>query len=84
MPETVNNDGVVKEDAMTITTKIFGVDDIRRATEVIGLDTMMDQIIDRLHRASEFARFVGVECRLFGVGVDKPRTLVVPVWVAVN
>lgn len=38
---------------MTITTKIFGTDDIKRATDVIGLDAIMDQIIDRLHRAFE-------------------------------
>ena len=38
---------------MTITPKIFGVDDIKRATDVVGLDTMMDQIIERLQSAFE-------------------------------
>jgi ornithine cyclodeaminase/alanine dehydrogenase-like protein (mu-crystallin family) len=36
---------------MTIKTRIFGTDDIKRATDVIGLDAIMDQIIERLHRA---------------------------------
>ena len=36
---------------MTITTKIFGTEDIKRATDVIGLDAIMDPIIDRMHPA---------------------------------
>jgi ornithine cyclodeaminase/alanine dehydrogenase-like protein (mu-crystallin family) len=60
---------------MTITTKIFGVDDIRRATEVIGLDTMMDQIIDRLHRAFETYDPANIEVPIrSGFHYDSPQT----------
>ena len=38
---------------MTITTRIFGTEDIRRLTDAIGLDAMMDQMIDRQQAAFE-------------------------------
>ena len=38
---------------MSITTRIFGTDDMRRAADVIGLDAMMDQMIERLQVAFE-------------------------------
>ena len=41
------------EVAMSITTRIFGTDDMRRAADVIGLDEMMDQMIERLQAAFE-------------------------------
>ena len=60
---------------MTITTRIFGVDDIRRATEVIGLDTMMDQIIDRVHCAFETYDPENIEVPVrSGFHYDSPQT----------
>jgi ornithine cyclodeaminase/alanine dehydrogenase-like protein (mu-crystallin family) len=41
------------EVAMSIKTRIFGTDDMRRAADVIGLDAMMDQMIERLQVAFE-------------------------------
>ncbi len=38
---------------MKITTRIFGTDDMRRAADVIGLDQMMDQMVERLQVAFE-------------------------------
>ena len=57
------------------TTRIFGVDDIKRATEVIGLDMMMDQIIDRLHRAFETYDPENIEVPVrSGFHYDSPQT----------
>ena len=60
---------------MTITTRIFGTDDIKRATDVIGLDAMMDQIIDRLHCAFETYNPEKIEIPLrSGFHYETPQT----------
>ena len=38
---------------MSITTRIFGTDDVRRAADSLGLDEIMDQMIERLQHAFE-------------------------------
>lgn len=60
---------------MSITTRIFGTDDIRRATDVIGLDTIMDQIIGRLHSAFETYDPENIEVPArSGFHYDSPQT----------
>lgn len=44
---------IAAETAMSITTRIFGTDDMRRAADVIGLNEMMDQMVERLQVAFE-------------------------------
>lgn len=60
---------------MSITTKIFGTDDIRRATDVIGLDNIMDLMIDRLHSAFDTYDPGNIEVPVrSGFHYDSPQT----------